>query len=931
MLNKIEKNLLPELGRLSSIPADMIENAYLSEPTSRLGHTWKSFKVRALYVGLFIPAVAADLIVSFASSVRHFTGVLLHADQAQKERLEKLTKYGSLVSKNALALLSSPIGLYDPKLVELHFTTEKPTKGIISGGHAYHAPDVLVQYPEDVEEIRHIIRHAATEGYKVMPVGAGRSQGKQFIPEGRNGEKTIVIDLCKMNTIQINADNKTATIDAGVRWHEVQTQADKHGLALKVMQASNVFSAGGSVGTNIHGWDHRTGMLSNTILSMNIINAQGERQTLTPKDELFHYITGGLGLFGIVTSLTIQLTENELLKEVGTAVQLSDYVDHFKNNVATNHNIRMHLFRLSLEPQDLLGSGVAVDYVRVGHVAKKTCTAHLTQESTYGTRTDQVLVNVVRRIDWTRGQYWRMERDRLLANNSPAQTTNVIMQPVINALFHDGISEAEWLQEYFLPGESLTEFLHALGRILMENNVPLLNASVRFVKKNDKAPMSYAHNGDRFAVVLCFTQSLQASQLVKASKWLRQAQKLAIEHGGTYYLPYQHVSNPEDFKAAYPLAEQAMRKKLEVDPQEIFASGLYQKYLADLPKAVTPKPSYFHHLVKNEKMKQRFAGFLKVVLMRVESDQLFALLEDILTYKDSHAEIYAELCARLPEIAPNALNDFRLILNSLSSIKHDLGEQACNLLEGVTTINGLVEIGYPGRFVRGFTDNFEVRGNIVAVYEAPSVADYIQTGCPRPYNQFAKLEYSEPNLRTLKSNSADVMTCYVGLHHFPVDKLNVFLKEIARVLRPGGHFLLVDHDVRNEDEIAMAHGAHMIFNAVTGESLQNELSELRLFKPMTEWQKLLKAVGLEMDSSGPNIEMIREGDPSRNRMVSFNKMPGLKHEHSTKRRTSTDVGDWKQPHAAVPVSSARVTVFSTSVADASDNLGQQPREATPYI
>jgi 2-polyprenyl-3-methyl-5-hydroxy-6-metoxy-1,4-benzoquinol methylase len=105
----------------------------------------------------------------------------------------------------------------------------------------------------------------------------------------------------------------------------------------------------------------------------------------------------------------------------------------------------------------------------------------------------------------------------------------------------------------------------------------------------------------------------------------------------------------------------------------------------------------------------------------------------------------------------------------------------------------LVEIGYPGRFVGGFKEKFTVTGTVAAVYEAPSATDYIQTGYPRPYDTFAKLDYSEPTLKSLKDNSAQVITCYVGLHHFPtqpVDQLSLFLKEVRRVLKPGGHFFV---------------------------------------------------------------------------------------------------------------------------------------------
>lgn len=98
-------------------------------------------------------------------------------------------------------------------------------------------------------------------------------------------------------------------------------------------------------------------------------------------------------------------------------------------------------------------------------------------------------------------------------------------------------------------------------------------------------------------------------------------------------------------------------------------------------------------------------------------------------YKDSHADIYAELCLRLSEISPNALKDLKRILNSLSSIKHDLAAQAKSLLpHDLKSINGLVEIGYPGRFVNGFKQHFNISGEVVAVYEGPTLSDYVQTG-----------------------------------------------------------------------------------------------------------------------------------------------------------------------------------------------------------
>ncbi len=79
-------------------------------------------------------------------------------------------------------------------------------------------------------------------------------------------------------------------------------------------------------------------------------------------------------------------------------------------------------------------------------------------------------------------------------------------------------------------------------------------------------------------------------------------------------------------------------------------------------------------------------------------------------------------------------------------------------------------------------------GRLLPFNEQPSITDYIQTGIPRPYDAFVHLDYQEPSLASIPDNSADVITCYVGLHHFPADRLSAFLNDIRRVLRDGGHF-----------------------------------------------------------------------------------------------------------------------------------------------
>jgi FAD/FMN-containing dehydrogenase len=856
------------LGRLSSIPADYIDEIYLNDTANGwLSSLTRFVKLRLVYTFAFIPAVFIDMIIALPIASFFAFRSLFTSDETQDARLATQKKFATIFSKCLYALLATLPGLVNPKLVAFYFTSEKNNdQGVHAGGGYYHNENAQLSKPESVDDLAAIIKEANENGHQVIPVGAGRSQGKQFLP-AENGKKSVVIDLSELNTVSIDSQSKTATVGAGAKWSDIQLQANNHKLALQVMQASNVFSVGGSIGTNIHGWDHYMGMLSNTIEEMQVVTPTGDIKTITPQDELFHQITGGLGLFGIVTQVKLKLTDNEVLKETGVKVDPKDYVKYFQDTVQKDDDTRMHLYRLSLDPNNLLGEGVAVNYKRVPEKPKPVKKDNLSMESHTGSRFNIVVVNIMRRIGWLRKLYWNYESGRVLANKEEPISRNEIMQPPINAMFNSSVSESEWLQEYFLPGDKLAGFLQALGQLLTDNQVVLLNASVRYVKENNNSPMSYAQNGDKFAVVLCFNQSLQPDQVIKAQKWLRKAQNMAVEKGGTFYLPYQHVTNPEDFAKSYPRAQESINAKQTVDPKHVMGSGFAAKYLSNTPEPV----NHFKVIMRDKDTFNQFAGFLKVVLKRVDSDALYHLLKDIMEYKDTHEEIYRELCQRLPEITPGALSDIGNQLQSLSEIKHDLAEQAQTLLPSdLKEINGMVEIGYPGRFINGFKKKYHVTGNLVAMKETqPGLMDYMQSGIPTSYKQFELLDYANPSLKALPDNSAEVITCYVGLHHFPEEKVDSFLKDVARVLKPGGHFLLVDHDCDNELTLSMAHMAHSIFNAVNGISVEEELNETRHFHAMSYWQGKLKEAGLAGDIQGADVPMIREHDASRNRMVSF--------------------------------------------------------------
>lgn len=870
------------LGKLCQISAGIIDDFYLQSTTSFFSRAMQFIKTRTLATFLFIPSIAIDVITSTSAAIFY------KISGARYQR--KANYFYELAKKNLLGLLVSPIGIFFPKLVSFYFIPRrKNVSTVLSGGHL-HAIQTQMQYPKNQEDLQNLVALAYQENKTITVVGAGASQGKQFLPKENNANH-IIINMRHLNQIDIHPEKKTVTVGAGATWAQIQLAANSHCLALKVMQASNVFSVGGSISTNIHGWN-KAGTLAETIRSLTIINAQGKIQLLKPSDALFQYVVGGFNQFGIILSAEIALTDNELLTEHAKVVDLNTYVDYFKNEVQHHTQTRMHLYRLSLDPANPLGEGIAVNYQSPEKPIIKSA-ENLHQEPKHGTRFQRIGLNLTRRIAWLRKYYWLSEKNTML-NYPITQTTNEIMQPPIKAMFNHSLSESEWLQEYFIPGENLADFLKSLGAILKTNHVALLNATVRYVKQDNITKMGYANDGDRFAVVLCFNQHLNKEAVLQTKKWIREATELSLTHGGTYYLPYQDIPSSEQFLKGYPTAKAVYLKKLEIDPKITFNSGFAQQYFAPLLNQATTNP--YKNLLSTPENKATFGQFLDNILDRVDKNKLYPLLEDILSYSDTPEEIYRALSQRISEVMPNPIGSAMRISRALTNIKHDLSEQALSLMKNHhQAIHGLVEIGYPGRFVKSMKQKLNISGPVTVIHEAQSWTDLIQSGIPRGHDRFVPLnDYDPLSTEKFADCSVDMITCFTGLHHIPENKIARFLQSLNRILRPGGSFLLVDHDITDPQTHIYATLAHSIYNAVMGTSVEEEMQEIRNFQSLDEWKNLLSQYGFDLQMEENQPGLVRTGDPSKNTMLRFVKkiacnlhvdMPNIQIEDTQPHRT----------------------------------------------
>lgn len=812
---------------------------------------------RGLSTVLFPVCTAVDMALLTVDQVKEVPQILLDKDPDHREQhLAQYQENTQELKKKTLGLLATPFSLLSPDIVTHHFIPKNtPTSRLAPGGKLYSSY-AYVAHPRSTFDVQEIVLEARNAGKSISVLGKSMSQGKQAIS---NDDWNIAIDTSNLNSITIDTEAKIARVGAGASWADLQREANHFGLAVRVMQASNIFSIGGSISVNCHGWDHHTGSLCHTLLAMTVVDAMGNILQLTPKDELFHYIVGGYGGFGVVVDATLSLTDNVKMLESGVEVTSGEYVNYFRQHICNHDDIDMHLYRLSLEPRRLFRTGIAVNYYRVGEAP---VVADLIDEPGFGRRYDRIKLHTVRRLSWLRDLAWNVEKRNAL--DEKISSRNELMRPPINSILNNSRVDAEWLQEYFVKEEDLVEFLGFLGGILQENHVGVLNASVRFVKRDANTKLSYAQDGDRFAIVLFFNQKLSTKEIQKTQAWVRQVIDFLIDRGGTYYLPYQHFATLDQFRACYPHWTRAASFKQDIDPDRIFDNGFFADYLTP---GVVQESLIRRVFSRVDGNRDEMRDFLNHVFMQLNEKEFFALVDSILEDRTLNDEqIYQVLYENISKAQPNSIWGIRQTLKALNSLKSELGDLTAQLV-GQRPVNGYVEIGYPGRMTRPLKNRLSIQGPLYVIQDEERLTDYVEAGFPRPYDFFVPLNDYEPiSQNEIPTASVDLVCLYIGLHHAPEEKLDAFVDSIKRILRPGGSFILMDHDAYTHELQDFVDVVHSVFNAATGVELSENSQEIRNFHSLQYWINRVEAHGLVYDHSKP---LVRQGDSTLNALIRF--------------------------------------------------------------
>jgi FAD/FMN-containing dehydrogenase len=165
-----------------------------------------------------------------------------------------------------------------------------------------HRPALIVpaRGPEDV---RAAVELAAAEGRPVAVKATGHGVTTAA------DDQAVLVTTDRMTGVRIDAERRTARIEAGVRWGQVIEQAAHDGLAPLSGSSPEVGAIAYTLGGGLGLMSRRYGYAADHVRSIDVVTADGRSRHVTPDadPDLFWALRGGRDNFGVVTSLEVEL------------------------------------------------------------------------------------------------------------------------------------------------------------------------------------------------------------------------------------------------------------------------------------------------------------------------------------------------------------------------------------------------------------------------------------------------------------------------------------------------------------------------------------------------------------------------------------------------------------------------------------------------
>ncbi len=163
----------------------------------------------------------------------------------------------------------------------------------------------LIAECRSVDDVVAAVKHAAAHGLTAVARCGGHSVSGASMPEGG-----MVIDLGKLNQVDVNTEARIAHVGGGTLLGELDAATQAHGLAVTAGVDPSTGAGGLTLGGGIGFLARKLGLTIDNLEGVQVVLADGSVVEANENSypDLFWALRGGGGQFGVVTRFDYRLT-----------------------------------------------------------------------------------------------------------------------------------------------------------------------------------------------------------------------------------------------------------------------------------------------------------------------------------------------------------------------------------------------------------------------------------------------------------------------------------------------------------------------------------------------------------------------------------------------------------------------------------------------
>lgn len=428
----------------------------------------------------------------------------------------------------------------------------------VTGWGRFPAVTAKLIEPQDFSSLQMLLA-SLDPATGALPRGAGLSYGDSALCS------RLISSRFLDNFSAIDEVARTVCCGSGMKLHQLLRLGIPRGWFLPVLPGTSYVSVGGAIAADVHGKNHHIdGSFCDHVIDLTLLLANGELIQCSRSDntELFHATCGGMGLTGFIVEATLQLIETPgvfVKRQSLIANSLQDCFDLFESHATSQYSVAwLDCFA------GKAAAGRSIVYLgeRVQDPKNRAPSYH--SRHRFGVPFDlpSSLLNKLS-LSLFNSAYFnakRYTRKQDIVNYSSYFFPLDGLEAWNRLYGRKGFLQYQCL----IPNEGAYE---AIASILHKVRRAGKGSFLSVLKKMGAANgnlLSFPAPGYTLALDFKFEPSLFAL--------LDQLDEVVLAYGGRLYLAKDARMSEAVFKAGYPMWEQFVEIKQQVDPNGLFTS-----------------------------------------------------------------------------------------------------------------------------------------------------------------------------------------------------------------------------------------------------------------------------------------------------------------------------------------------------------------------